>query len=145
MHTAKSLFAECQKKKHSAKTYFVVCQKIALDKDVFCRVFLFAECIFLALGKHGLCRVPDKIHSAKPRHSANRRFPVVIVVYPHLSIIVHRHRIESSASSFIGILCMATQNSTCSTSSSSEYCKYLGMETRAMHGMKVPFETSRKL
>ena len=92
-----------------------------------------------------VCRVPDKIHSAKPRHSANRRFPVVIVVYPHLSIIVHRHRIESSASSFIGILCMATQNSTCSTSSSSEYCKYLGMETRAMHGMKVPFETSRKL
>ena len=52
MHTAKSLFAECQKK--------------TLGKDVFCRVFLFAECIFLALGKHGLCRVPDKIHSAKP-------------------------------------------------------------------------------
>ena len=78
MHTAKSLFAECQnkgtrqntslpsaRKKHSAKTYFAVCQKIALGKDVFCRVFLFAECIFLALGKHGLCRVPDKIHSAK--------------------------------------------------------------------------------
>ena len=52
MHTAKSLFAECQKK--------------TLGKDVFCRVFLFAECIFLALGKHDLCRVPDKIHSAKP-------------------------------------------------------------------------------
>ena len=33
MHTAKCLFAECQKK---------------------------------ALGKDGLCRVPDKIHSAKP-------------------------------------------------------------------------------
>ena len=31
MHTAKSLFAECQKK--------------TLGKDVFCRVFLFAECI----------------------------------------------------------------------------------------------------
>ena len=52
IHTAKSLFAECQKK--------------TLGKDVFYRVFLFAECIFLALDKHGLCRVPDKIHSAKP-------------------------------------------------------------------------------
>ena len=52
MHTAKSLFAECQKK--------------TLGKDVFCRVFLFAECIFIALGKHNLCRVLDKIHSAKP-------------------------------------------------------------------------------
>jgi len=65
MHTTKNLFAECLKK-HSAKTYFAVCQKIALDKDVFCHVFLFAECIFLAIGKHDLCRVSDKIHSAKP-------------------------------------------------------------------------------
>ena len=81
MHTAKSFFAECQnkgtrqntslpsaRKKHSAKTYFAVC---------FCLPSVF----YLALGKHGLCRVPDKIHSAKPRHSANRRFPVVIVNY----------------------------------------------------------------
>jgi len=28
--------------------------------------FFFAECIYLALGKDRLCRVPDKIHSAKP-------------------------------------------------------------------------------
>jgi hypothetical protein len=66
MHTAKSIFAECQnkgtrqntslpsaRKKHSAKTYFAVC---------FCLPSVF----YLALGKHGLCRVPDKIHSAKP-------------------------------------------------------------------------------
>ena len=52
------------RKKHSAKTYFAVC---------FCLPSVF----YLALGKHGICRVPDKIHSAKPRHSANRRFPVV--------------------------------------------------------------------
>ena len=54
------------KHRHSAKYIFAECQKKTLGKDVFCRVFLFAECIFLALGKHGLCRVPDKIHSAKP-------------------------------------------------------------------------------
>ena len=84
MHTAKSFFAECQnkgtrqntslpsaRKKHSAKTYFAVC---------FCLPSVF----YLALGKHGICRVPDKIHSAKPRHSANRRFPVV-----HVALIVH--------------------------------------------------------
>ena len=78
MHMAKSLFAECQnkvtrqntslpsaRKKHSAKTYFAVC---------FCLPSVF----YLALGKHGLCRVPDKIHSAKARHSANRRFSVVM-------------------------------------------------------------------
>ena len=52
------------RKKHSAKTYFAVC---------FCLPSVF----YLALGKHGICRVPDKIHSAKPRHSANHRFPVV--------------------------------------------------------------------
>ena len=92
MHTAKSLFAECQnkgtrqntslpsaRKKHSAKTYFAVCQKIALGKIHLCRVpekkhsakTYFAVCFclpsvfYLALGKHGLCRVPNKIHSAK--------------------------------------------------------------------------------
>ena len=37
---------------HSAKTYFAVC---------FCLPSVF----YLALGKHGLCRVSDKIHSAK--------------------------------------------------------------------------------
>ena len=68
MHTAKCLFAECQKK--------------TLGKDVFCRVFLFAECIFLALGKHGLCRVPDKIHSAKSALPINF-LPCVLCRVPH--------------------------------------------------------------
>ena len=93
MHAAKSLFAECQnkgtrqntslpsaRKKHSAKTYFAVCQKIALGKIHLYRVpekkhlakTYFAVCFclpsvfYLALGKHGICRVSDKIHSAKP-------------------------------------------------------------------------------
>ena len=67
------------KQRHSAKYIFAECQKKTLGKDVFYRVFLFAECIFLALGKHSLCRVPDKIHSAKPQHSVNRRFPEGVV------------------------------------------------------------------
>jgi hypothetical protein len=44
-HSAKRVFAECQKK-HSAKA-------------------LFAECKKKTLGKGPLCRVPEKLHSAK--------------------------------------------------------------------------------
>ena len=106
IHTAKCLFAECQKKAlgkdvflpcakkwHSTKCIFAECQKKALGKDAFCHVpknsarqntylssvrkrhsvkTYFVECFFLpsifylALGKDRICRVPDKIYSAKP-------------------------------------------------------------------------------
>ena len=67
------------RKKHSAKTHFAECRKMTLDKIHLCRVpkktlgkAIFIECFFLpsifylALNKDRLCRVPDKIHSAKP-------------------------------------------------------------------------------
>jgi hypothetical protein len=40
-----------------------------LGKEVLCRVLFFAECFSVpsaALGKKGLCRVPNFFHSAKP-------------------------------------------------------------------------------
>ena len=76
MHTAKCLFAECQKR-HSAKTHFAECQKMALGKIHLCRVPMALSKIHLCrvpkknTRQSRLCRVPDKIHSAKCR------FPVV--------------------------------------------------------------------
>ena len=61
----KDVFCRVSKNSTRQNTSLPSVRKKTLGKDVFCRVFLFAECIFLALGKHGLCRVPDKIHSAK--------------------------------------------------------------------------------
>ena len=111
MHTAKCLFAECQKKAlakdafcrvpknklgkmplcrlskkgtrqrrilqsaifwHSAKCLFAECQKKALGKDAFCRVSKNGTRQNTSLPsvekntrQSHLCRVPDKIHSAK--------------------------------------------------------------------------------
>ena len=78
-HSAKYIFAECQKKalgkdafcrvpKNSTRqnTYLPSARKKALDKDAFCRVFFLPSVFYLALGKDRLCRVPNKTHSAKP-------------------------------------------------------------------------------
>ena len=93
MHTAKCLFAECQNKGTRPNRSLPSVRKKALDKDVFCRVtknstrqntslpsarkkalgkyvfcrvFFLPSVFYLALGKDRLCRVPNKIHSAKP-------------------------------------------------------------------------------
>ena len=82
-HWAKYIFAECQKKGtrqrrilpsaekwHSAKYIFAECRKKHSAKNTLqshlCRVFFLPSVFYLALGKDRLCRVPDKIHSAKP-------------------------------------------------------------------------------
>jgi len=78
-HSAKYIFAECQKKgtrqrrilpcaeKNTRQnTSLPSARKKALGKDEFCRVFFLPSVFYLALGKDRLCRVPDKIHSAKP-------------------------------------------------------------------------------
>ena len=47
-------------------TYLPSARKKALGKGTFCWVFFLPSVFYLALGKDRLCRVPDKIHSAKP-------------------------------------------------------------------------------
>ena len=70
MHTAKCLFAECQKR-HSAKTHFAECRKMALGKIHLCRVPKkhsakpFLQSAEKNTWQSHLCRVPDKKHSAK--------------------------------------------------------------------------------
>ena len=64
--TRQNTYLSSTRKRHSAKTHFAVCRKITLGKDAFCRVFFLPSVFYLALGKDRLCRVPDKIHSAKP-------------------------------------------------------------------------------
>ena len=74
MHTAKSLFAECQNKGTRKNTSLPSARKKALGKDAFCRVpknstrqnTSLPSAKKKTLGKDRLCRVPDKIHSAKP-------------------------------------------------------------------------------
>ena len=52
---------------HSVKYIFAECWKKNTRQSHLCRVFFFLPSVFyLALGKDRLCRVPDKIHSAKP-------------------------------------------------------------------------------
>ena len=78
-HSAKYIFTECQKKDtrqrrilpsaekwHSAKYFFAKCRKKTLGKAIFVECFFLPSVFYLALGKDRLCRVPDKIHSAKP-------------------------------------------------------------------------------
>jgi hypothetical protein len=67
-HSAKRIFAECQKK-HSAKALFAEC--------------FFSPSVFvLALGKESLCRVPEKLHSAKQKTLGKDLFSGVVTSYP---------------------------------------------------------------
>ena len=86
MHTAKSFFAECQKK--------------TLGKDVFCRVYfiwhsantVFAEC-------------PIKYTRQSLRHSAKCRFPVVVLLlYPGMASNPDLLRLETRISAVLVVL-----------------------------------------
>ena len=66
MHTAKSLFAECQNKGTRQNTSLPSAEKKHSAKSSLSSVFFLPSVFYLALGKDRLCRVPDKIHSAKP-------------------------------------------------------------------------------
>ena len=97
MHTAKCLFAECQKmalgkihlcrvpeKRHSAKTHFAECRKMALAKIHLCRVpkkntrqSHFCRVPKKTLGKAVFAECPIKYTRQSFRHSTKCRFPVV--------------------------------------------------------------------
>ena len=51
---------------HSVKYIFAECREKTLGKAIFAECFFLPSVFYLALGKDRLCRVPDKIHSAKP-------------------------------------------------------------------------------